>query len=80
MQRLGGADASHANRAALHRSQMVAGLKLPQAYRDGLRSCYWPGRAQVAHLPSLHCLHVHMQTTSTHSTLALFSEACPGPL
>ena len=52
MQRQGGADASHSNRAALHRSQMVAGLKLPQAYRDGLRSCYWPGRAQVADLPN----------------------------
>lgn len=53
LQRRGGADASHANRAALHRSQMVAGLKLPQAYRDGLRSCYWPGRAQVAHSPCM---------------------------
>ena len=47
LQRQGGGDASHANRAALHRAQMVAELRLPQAYRDGLRSCYWPGRAQV---------------------------------
>ena len=47
LQQQGGGDASHANRAALHRAQMVAELRLPQAYRDGLRSCYWPGRAQV---------------------------------
>ena len=55
LQRQGGGDASHANRAALHRAQMVAELRLPQAYRDGLRSCYWPGRAQVGLSVLSHC-------------------------
>ena len=55
LQRQGGGDASHANRAALHRAQMVAELRLPQAYRDGLRSCYWPGRAQAGLSALSHC-------------------------
>lgn len=35
--------------AAERRAQLVAGRQLPAEYREGLRTCHWPGRAQVPH-------------------------------
>jgi len=44
--RIGGATAEVAE-AADRRAQMVAAGQLPPEYREGLRACHWPGRAQV---------------------------------
>ena len=40
-----GSDTTRA--AARQRSEAVGSLRLPNAYREGLQSCYWPGRAEV---------------------------------
>ena len=37
----------HAATAAGERAEAVARLRLPEAYREGLQACYWPGRAEV---------------------------------
>ncbi|KAK9909332.1 hypothetical protein WJX75_000680 [Coccomyxa subellipsoidea] len=37
--------------AAERRAQLVAGRQLPAEYREGLRACHWPGRAQLVEVP-----------------------------
>lgn len=43
----GVADAVVQAEAAERRAHSVAGRQVPHEYREGLRACHWPGRAQV---------------------------------
>ena len=70
--------------AGRERAQMVAALRLPEAYREGLSACYWPGRAEVRgdtlHRAPLSCMlsplvhvhQVHFEPAGQHG-----AQACP---
>ncbi|EIE20887.1 putative folylpolyglutamate synthetase [Coccomyxa subellipsoidea C-169] len=48
----GAADAAAQAEAAERRAALVAGRQLPAEYREGLRACHWPGRAQLVEVPN----------------------------
>lgn len=80
-----GAEAA-ATAAARSRVEALAAMRLPEAYREGLESCYWPGRAEVPALTTCPlptpCLtsfwHVLMFPDGEVRRLLLFRTAHPG--
>ncbi|BDA42444.1 Folylpolyglutamate synthase [Coccomyxa sp. Obi] len=47
----GAVDAVAQAEAAERRVHSLAGRRIPHEYREGLRACHWPGRAQLVEVP-----------------------------